>query len=292
MEKNALKSIFLTIFLLSSAEFLQKKIPSTGISDRHKNLSNAIKEVVRSFDTPSAMCIIKVCANEDITDEIADDLTESLAANNDDVKEIYARNYSDVNASRKIRMNAVLIFSSEMTILEIEDFLKLSFHFSSDKKLLIILLNPDIVQSDMKLILDITWNNFITSIHVVTIEINGDVTLHTYFPYTKDFCGQARPVIWNIYRNGKFIMQRDHFPRKDENFFGCPLIVAIFDAAPYMIIHNESETIDVDGVDGNALKTISSKLNFSLNFTIISDDLRWGELYDNNNATGASELVR
>lgn len=140
--------------------------------------------------------------------------------------------------------------------------------------------------------LDITWRNFITNVHVVTIESSEDVTLHTYFPYTKDFCGQVRPMIWNIYRDGKFIMQRDNFPRKDENFFGCPLIVAIFDAAPYMIIHNESETIDVSGVDGNALKTISCKLNFSVNVTVISEDLRWGELYDNNTATGASELVR
>ncbi|CRL04606.1 CLUMA_CG017674, isoform A [Clunio marinus] len=232
-----------------------------------QELSQAVTKIVKSLegDKPSATHIIKVTTHKADAKSI-DPFIETIATT----------------------ANVLLIVSKIMSNRKMEKIL-LSCSGTSQQKFLIVLLKP--FGNSIKLMLDIMWRKFILNVHVVTLEANGDVALYTYFPFTKDFCGQVHPVVWNIYRNGAFVTQREHFPRKDKNFFRCTLDVAVFNVPPFTLFINESTNFDVSGVDGNLIKVLSVELNFTINWIIVSDDLRWGEIYANYSSTGATNLV-
>lgn len=277
---------------LSSADkMMLNEITETA---EHQSLSQAVIEIIGSLDggdktSATKLNVIKVTSH-DVDAKSIDLLAETIVKSVDGAFEIHMRKFDDAKSMKRTRQNTLLLVSETMSIREMEKFL-LPFSFESNKKLLLVFLNKAAAKN-IKIMLDIMWRKFILNVHVVTLEGNGDVSLNTYFPFAKGFCGQVHPVVWDIYRNGTFVMQREqHFPRKDGNFFQCSLNVAVFNAAPYMIVLNASGSIDVDGVDGNVLKTLSRELNFAINYTVVSDDVRWGEIHANRSATGAMEHV-
>lgn len=295
--KNSQNFPFLLIVLIESASLSSAdKMMLDVITEtaEHQTLSQAVIKIVGSLDkgditSATKLNVIKV-TSDDVDVKNIDLFTEAIVRGINGQFEIHARDIDEAKAMKQTRHNAVLIASNTLTIREMRKFL-LPFSFDSHKKLLIVFLNKTSSTNNIKLMLDIMWRKFILNVHVVTSENGDDVSLNTYFPYSEDFCGQVHPVVWNIYRNGAFVMQREHFPRKNENFFQCALDVAVFNAPPYMIVQNQSGSIDVTGVDGNILKTLSKVLNFTINYVVVSDDARWGEIHANRSATGAMELV-
>lgn len=294
MKLKSSQTIAATIFLVlqSSANGMALKPITDGVE--HQSLSRAVSQIIASLegDTLSATNVIKVTSH-DADAKYIDPFTETIVRSFNGLFELHIRDYDDMRAMRWTRHNALLIVSKIMSMARMEQFL-IAWNFESQRKLLIVLLDETFapLEGDIKRMLDIMWRKQVLNVHVVTLERSGDVALRTYFPFAKNACGQVHPVVWNIYRNATFERQREHFPRKDENFFRCALNVAVFNAAPYMIVLNGTGTIDVDGVDGKLLKTLASDLNFAINYVVVSEDLRWGEIYANQSATGASELVR
>lgn len=299
MKLKISQNFFLIVLIesasLSSADEMFNVITDTA---EHQSLSQAVSKIIGSLDegdktSVTKLSVIKVTSHE-VDAKIIDLFTETIVRAFDGVLEIHMREYDEAKVMKRTRNHALLIVSKTMSIREMEKFL-LPFSFESQQKLVVVFLDktflPSAAVNNMKLMLDIMWRKFILNVHVVTPEANGDVSLNTYFPFGEDFCGQVHPVVWNIYRNGMFVKQREFFPRKTRNFFRCQLNVAVFNAAPYMIVLNRSGNIDVDGVDGNVLKTLSGELNFSINYVVVSDDVRWGEIHANRSATGALELV-
>lgn len=294
--KNSTVFILLAVLMQSASSLSSAgKINFNVINDsaEHQSLSQAVIRVIRSLvgDRPSAMDVIKVTSH-DVDAKNIDLFVETIVRNVHGLFEYRIRDYDE---TKVIQNNALVVVSETISTREIEQFL-VSCSFESHKKVLIVLFDKNFspLKDHIKLMLDIMWTKFILNVNIVRSphQRNGDVLFHTYFPFTKDFCGQVHPVVWNIYRNGAFkARQREHFPRKNENLFQCPLNVAVFHQLPYMFVLNQSGAIDVDGVDGNLLKTLSTELNFALNYIVVSEDIRWGELYDNKSATGAVELV-
>lgn len=255
----------------------------------HLYLSQAAIEVVGSLtnDTPSIVDIIKVTSDNADT-RVVNLIIETIVRNIDKVFQYRIQDYEE-----RITMenNALLVVSDAISSHEIEHFL-MSLSYNSHKKVLIVFLDTtsSVLQHRIKLILNTMWRKFILNVAIINVN-DGEVHLNTYFPFSNDFCNQVHPVLWNIYRNGAFESPRDHFPQKNQNFFKCQLSVAVFHMPPYMFVINESGTVEVDGVDGNLLKTLSKKLNFAINYVIVPEDVRWGGLYANQTATGAMELV-
>jgi anti-anti-sigma regulatory factor len=248
-------------------------------SEQHQSLSQAVLEIIGSLDEGDAasakLSVIKVTSLE------ADDIVIDLFI------EVIVRGFGGVleihDEPTPTRNHALIIATSALSI---EKFLR-SFRFDPQNKLIVTIVASSPSAAAVKRMLDVMWRKFILNVHVVTREGNGDVALSTYFPFGEDFCGQVHPVVWNIYRKGAFVEQRDHFPRKTDDFHRCQLSVAVFNAAPYMVLNGS----DVEGVDGNVLKTLARELNFSINYVYVSDDERWGEIHANRSATGALELV-
>jgi hypothetical protein len=301
MKLKISQNFLLLIVLIESASLSSAdKMMLNVITEtaEHQSLSQAVTEIIGSLDigditSATKLNVIKVTSHEVDAKKI-DLFTDTIVRSINGLFEIHVREYDESKDFKRTRHDALLIVSRTMTIREMEKFL-LPFSFASHKKLLIVLLDktasPSAAANNIKLMLDIMWRKFILNVHVVTPEGNGDVSLNTYFPFTKDFCGQVHPEVWNIYRNGAFLMEREHFPRKNNNFFQCALTVAVYNAVPYLIVLNRSGSIDVDGVDGNLLKQLSKELNFTINYVVVSDDVRWGEIHANRSATGTMELV-
>lgn len=291
MKLKISKSFFALIVLIQSATS-KTQLSSADVGKflfEYRSLSLAVLEIIRSLsDEASVLSIIKV-TSQDVDAEKIDLFTETIAKGVDCLLELHTR---DCDETTTMKQNALLVFANGMKIWEIEKFL-LSLKFESHGKLLIVVLNKVSSDSSIKLMLDIMWLKFTLNVHVLTIALNDDVHLNTFFPYAKDWCGQVHPVVWNVYRNETFIMQREHFPQKNVNLYQCSLRVAVFNAPPYMLVFlSENGTIDVDGADGNMLETLAEQLNFVINYTIVSEDVRWGELYANQSATGAMAIVR
>lgn len=298
MKLKTLQSLAATILLAlqsvasSSADGMVLK-PITDFAE-HGSLSRAVTEIIESLegDTPSATNVIKVTSH-DAGAKYIDPFTETIVRSFNGLYEFHIRDYDDTRAMKWTRHNSLLVVSKISPMARIEKFL-LSSNFDSQRKLLIVLLDKTFapLESDIKRMLDVVWRKQVLNVHVVSLERSGDVALQTYFPFAKDNCGQVHPVVWNIYRNATFMQPREHFPRKDGNYSQCSLNVAVFNAPPYMIVRNQTGTIDVDGVDGKLLKTLARDLNFAINYIVVSEDFRWGEIYANQSATGASKLVR
>jgi hypothetical protein len=58
-----------------------------------------------------------------------------------------------------------------------------------------------------------------------------------------------------------------------------------------MIVSNKTGIVEIDGVDGKMLKLLANDLNFTVNYVIVEENLRWGEIFSNRNASGAMGLV-
>lgn len=278
---------FLLVVLIQSASLS---------SAQHQSLPQAVCEIFRSLDksdpASAKLSVIKVTSHE-IDNEIIDPFTEAVVRGFNGLLEIHAREYDEAKALKVTRNHALLIASTATTIRQMEKFLS-SFRLETQQKLVVAFVgensSPSAAANNVKRLLDVMWRKFILNVHVVRSQ-NGDVALNTYFPYGEEFCGQVHPVVWNIYRNGAFLHQREHFPRKTHDFSGCRLSVAVFNAPPYMIVLNGNGNVSVDAVDGRILQTLARELNFSINYVVVSDDLRWGEIHANRSATGALELV-
>lgn len=259
-------------------------------SPRHQKLSEAVVEIVRTLesDKPSVTLITKSASG-------VDPFTETISRRLNG--EIPIQIYSSIRTWNGV----LLIVLNGTAIYEVESVL-VPLNITSQEKVLIVLEDIESVPSEsaIKLILETMWQKFVLNVVVLLDRNDEEVHLYTFFPFTKDFCGQVHPVLWNIFKNNAFAEKREHFPSKTKDFSQCELSVAVFNAPPYMVLSNQSGTIDVEGVDGNILKTLASKLNFLLKFSIISEDLRWGEIKDsklanktqtNQNVSGALGMV-
>lgn len=138
------------------------------------------------------------------------------------------------------------------------------------------------------------WNKVIVNVHVLVKSSLGDQAhLYTFFPYTKKTCSEANPILWKIFRNGRFQNRRKIFPRNLVTFKKCPLKVASFNALPFMKISKELDgKVTYGGLDGMLLQTLADKIQFSINLTLIEDsEVQWGEMLTNGSSTGAMKMV-
>lgn len=148
--------------------------------------------------------------------------------------------------------------------------------------------------SGVKSILSDFWNIFIVNVNILTKSEDGrSAQLYTYFPYTESFCSKVKPILWNRFENGGFLIESEWFPNKMENLFNCSLKVVSFNIPPMMMIELRPDGNHVyKGVDGELLFTLAERMNFRINLTFMADDsLKWGALFENGTSRGAMKMV-
>lgn len=127
---------------------------------------------------------------------------------------------------------------------------------------------------------------------MMTGPSNDDLTLvYTYFPYTKFHCHQSFPILINQYKKHiGWVRNTTRFPKKQTNFYGCPLKVAFFHVAPFIMIDQTKDGFEkISGIEANLLRTMAKIFNFQIEPVIVQE---WGFAPKNHtNATGAIQAV-
>ncbi|CAG9810841.1 unnamed protein product [Chironomus riparius] len=130
----------------------------------------------------------------------------------------------------------------------------------------IIFINPDSIhESEIQKIFENLWTKDITNAVVLCPE-NHDAHIHTYFPFTRSYCEQVHQVLWNIYRTsvGLLYSDRQIFPDKLTNFYGCEFTVVTYENPPFMTeIVSVKNNIFPWGFDGILIWGLEKSLNFT-----------------------------
>lgn len=85
------------------------------------------------------------------------------------------------------------------------------------------------------------------------------------------------------------------YPRTMKNFRQCPLIVAVFNTPPFIIITTEKfgniTKTKYDGIDTRILEQLAKKFNFKLIYRQAPDKQNRGTIYPNGTTTGCIKMV-
>ncbi|XP_035796060.1 uncharacterized protein LOC118468878 [Anopheles albimanus] len=149
------------------------------------------------------------------------------------------------------------------------------------------------------------WQLNIVNVNVITTDL-GDrsrlqqVLLYTYYPYRADGCERIVPQLLHRYErtpdgNGNPSPGLDLFPDKLANLHGCPLTVATFQLPPFVVLQGAESASLPTGLEGDLVRALATKLNFSLRVLTPRDGYLWGRVgqpADPATATGCTRLVR
>ncbi|XP_017870034.1 PREDICTED: uncharacterized protein LOC108618510 [Drosophila arizonae] len=87
--------------------------------------------------------------------------------------------------------------------------------------------------SEMHRIFEHCWRHQLINCNVQVQRANGDILLYTYLPFGPESCADTTPKLINRY-NGSHMLNPQLFPRKLNNFFGCPLRAGLLHLPPYI----------------------------------------------------------
>lgn len=130
---------------------------------------------------------------------------------------------------------------------------------------------------DLLGIIDLHYELNIVDVSIIVKPITtSPITLmYSFFPFSEHHCFGKPPVIINQYLDGKWVRDGYFFPPKDNNMFGCPLIVATWEDIPYfrMAVDVVMKTFKVvpEGIEGRMYEYLSFKLNFETKYYWFSE---------------------
>ncbi|ETN63966.1 hypothetical protein AND_004303 [Anopheles darlingi] len=155
------------------------------------------------------------------------------------------------------------------------------------------------------------WRLNIVNVNVIAMVRDGDrsrlqhVLLYTYYPYRADGCERIIPQLLHRYEqtdvdgSGSSSPALELFPDKLANLYGCPLTVATFQLPPFVMLQGNTSdataTPTLIGLEGDLVRALGRKLNFSLRVLTPHDGYLWGRIgrkNDPDTATGCIWLVR
>lgn len=146
--------------------------------------------------------------------------------------------------------------------------------------------------SDFRTIFQKMFQLYIVNANIIvkSKENPEEVLLYTFFPFEENKCAQIHPILWNTFRNKKFISNKTVYPKKLKNMNKCPLTIATFDKPPFILLSKNGSKYSVDGIEGKLINFLSERMNFTQNILTPSDGIR-GVINANGSSTGASKLL-
>lgn len=194
--------------------------------------------------------------------------------------------YSNIKGSNRKSFSNILFCDTYEAFLKI--FSKMNpahFDYQGFYLIIITIYNYDLYEIMTKMF-ETLWGQLIINVNILWMPYESETLMYTYYPYTEFYCGKAIPIQLNQYRFGEWLREVDFFPNKMQNFYGCPLRVATFTNAPFMIIQEHDDgRVTVDGIDGTMLRVLAQKMNFNVQL-FLAQDLLWGDVYPNGTSSG------
>ncbi|XP_053677922.1 uncharacterized protein LOC128728324 [Anopheles nili] len=146
------------------------------------------------------------------------------------------------------------------------------------------------------------WRLNVVNVNIITADLQDhsqwqSVLMYTYYPYQPNSCEKTFPILLHRFRKGQRL---DHlvelFPNKLSNFHRCLVTVGTFHLPPFILLMNHASNDVYGGVEGDLLRALSLKLNFTVHLVEPHDGELWGTIVaDSNNSivnsTGCVGLV-
>lgn len=131
----------------------------------------------------------------------------------------------------------------------------------------------------------------IVDINILTAMAN-EIVMVTFYPFHHDECRSSRPVTINVYNaTMKKWKNEEIFPRKLRDFHNCPLRVSTLEYPPAVMRKIENGEEKFYGCDVEVIQGLSSTMNFHVNYSFVAGLYNFGEVYGDNNSTGAISHV-
>ncbi|XP_053681585.1 uncharacterized protein LOC128732362 [Sabethes cyaneus] len=157
-----------------------------------------------------------------------------------------------------------------------------------------VVLTAENANADRKAILECFWAMRVSRV-VLLIESQSEVTMWGYEPFREGCCRCVEPIVLDRCKAGvyQFSMQFDElFEDGVRRYYGCPLTVATFTRRPLMIVRNDSiQQPTVDGSEGELLKLLSDRMDFTINVSSPTDGELWGVVQRNGSSQGVARMV-
>lgn len=128
------------------------------------------------------------------------------------------------------------------------------------------------------------------NIIVTSKENTEEVLFYTFFPFKEHGCSQINPILWNTFRNGNFTSNKLFYPKKLKNMNKCPVTIATFEKAPFILLSKNQNNYSLTGIEGKLINFLSERMNFTQMIIIPNNAFR-GIIYENGSSTGASKLI-
>ncbi|XP_037932326.1 uncharacterized protein LOC119667112 [Teleopsis dalmanni] len=125
-------------------------------------------------------------------------------------------------------------------------------------------------------------------------DLDGSIVFYTYKLFGAECWKDIVLSYSNKYENG-VLMRNYLFPRRLQNFYKCELRVCVYESPPFTQIKGDkNKEIDLlnlnrlSGIEGDLLKILAEKLNFSVRLTISEE---FGIIGTESNSTGCFALL-
>lgn len=94
--------------------------------------------------------------------------------------------------------------------------------------------------------------------------VQDQVNAFTYFPFSSSYCERIEMTLLGAMNNNNSAALQDNiFPNKLTDFHGCPLWLATYNVAPYMILQQTDDgSYITKGIEGKLYHELAAQLNF------------------------------
>lgn len=147
------------------------------------------------------------------------------------------------------------------------------------------------VPNEIEKILNYCLENYWLHCNILTQNSQGEVLIHTYFPYSRTYCYQAKPRLINRFDGEKFV-SNILFPKKLSNLYNCPLKIYTWEVPPYVEVkYLENGKTELKGLDMFVLRSLSEDMLFSMDVKVLNQSEMVANILKNGSDLGPLKAV-
>lgn len=138
---------------------------------------------------------------------------------------------------------------------------------------------------EIKKMFKMVWTSMIFNFDVLVHEISGNVSLHTFIPFSNGSCDNMNPIKINEFNiKTRQWKTTNFFPRKFQNLQQCKLRVGVYLSTPGLDSKKVNNVTTLHGFEGNLFEEIARLLNFKMDIDVVT--YGGGLILENGTATG------
>lgn len=257
-------SLVLKIFLVFASFALSM---SFYLTEENTRLSETVMEVITSSYAPKTSTINIIFTIESYTD-----LMDTIVKETSELKESATLLESaEAISDKSLRIWNVILIDSFKGFLSIYE--KMSPSLFEFHGFYTIVLTRGCIE-EIEEIFELLWIKQIYNVAILFSD-ESQVRAFTFNPFSPTSCDAVKPVELTNFSN--------LFDEKLHDLKKCPVKVHAPLWAPFVYLKDG----EIRGRDYDVIKALSDVLNFTLNFTVLTEIASWGVMFDNGSATGA-----